>query len=173
MSDNYNSLITYTKSNPLENIEPGDVVMLDASNLKITRAYYNNNKFIYSRFVIGICVQSYNEGDISQIIDGNKAKDYERIVLNGGNAEQIQTIIISGQGANENPKSIVKIACKGIAKVNVCDSVSEGDKLTISSYPGKAKKYDYRQTDNLTRPIGKVIQSIKDENYVYVLLDIE
>lgn len=173
MTDNCNSLITYTKSNPSEIIEPGDVVMLNTADLKITKAFYEDNKITYSRFILGVCVESNNTLNLTKIIDGNKAKDVPRTVLDGGNATSVQSIIINGQGAGVNPKSIITIAYKGIAKVNVCESVKLGDKLTISKYPGKVQAYHGRQTDNLTRPIGKVIETVKDENYVYVLLDIE
>lgn len=72
MSTCSDQIMTYRKTNPLEVIEVGDVIMLDTGTNYVTRASANNlsEYIINSRMIIGICVSSNNYVPPTVLVDG-------------------------------------------------------------------------------------------------------
>ena len=169
------NVITYKKVDPAEIIEVGDVIMIDPDYGYITRAVRgNNHEFpINTRMVVGICIWSNNTALPPIIIDGGKSKDIERIVISS-TSESTDLIYIDGGKSDQNQREIIQVAYTGEWPVNVCGFVDIGDKLGISSHPGKAKAIEYIDKDYfLTRSIGKCVKYMKNKEQVKVLLDIE
>lgn len=168
--------LTFKKAIPSEIIEIGDIVMLDPRSNYITRAVANNlpELMVNSRLIIGVCVKSNNTDPIAEILEGGSASDTNRELISGGLSDSIQTIIIQGGTSNQNSREIIQIAYSGEHAVNICGYVGMGDRLCISSHPGKAKSKDYLDEEYFkARSIGKAIQYTNDPKKVKVLIDIE
>ena len=168
--------LTYRKKIPTENINIGDIIMLDVETGYIQRAVLE--KFpeygINSSLVIGICVSSDNETPPTITIDGGKSNTIDRQELNGGDSTSTQTIIIYGGNSTQNPREIIQVAYTGEQMVNLCGPVHIGDRLCISNQPGKAMSKDYLGQEFYDlRSIGKVIRLDKQNKQAKVLLDIE
>lgn len=167
--------ITYMKANPSEVIIVGDIIMLDHSTGRITKAV-NEKKpgmNINSRLVVGVCVWSDNDTPLNLIIDGGSCKEADRITLENMSPD-VETIIIYGGDSTQNTRNIIQVAYTGQQIVNVCGPVHIGDRLCISNLPGVAKSKDFigRQYEDL-RSIGKVVKLDKNNKKAKVLLDIE
>lgn len=152
--------------------------MIDPDTSRITRAVAASfeDKMINSRLVVGVCIDSDNEGNLLKLIDGGLADDeIRRKFCFGGPARPIQTIIIESGGANENERQVIQVAYAGEQLVNICGPVDLGDKLCISHHPGRAKAKDYLEDMDYfeSRSIGKVIKFTSNRNQVTALLDIE
>lgn len=179
MQCNCDNIITYKKAIPSENIEIGDLIMLDPDTSFIKRACYENPEdiMINSRLIVGVCVNSNNSSPDVDIIDGGsslKSLDEFKELFNGGSSENVETIMIVGGGADQEAKSIIQVAYSGEQLVNICGYVDLGDKLCFSKHPGKAKSKDYIDEEYFNfRSIGKVIKFTNNKEQVKVLLDIE
>lgn len=152
--------------------------MLDPDTSRITRAVVNSyeDMIINSRLVVGVCINSNNDGHLLTLIDGGSADNsINRKLFSGGPARPIQTIIIESGGASENERQIIQVAYMGEHIINVCGPVDLGDKLCISHHPGRAKAKDYLEDMDYfeSRSIGKVIKFTSNRNQVTALLDIE
>lgn len=174
MSEKY---ITYTKVDPNEIIDIGDVVMIDPANGYITKAEKGDreNAPINVRMVVGVCIESNNIAKVPIIIDGGNAPDVERIdTSRDSTIGEYDIIILDGGNSEQNPREIIKVVYTGECLVNVVGYVDLGDRLGISSTPGKAKAIDYTDRNYfIERSIGKVIKYSNNRNQVKVLLDIE
>lgn len=172
-----NEILTYKKADPSEEIQVGDIVMLDTSTAYITRAVINNpyESLLSSKLVVGVCIESNNAAEMLRVIDGGSSSDsLQRIELNGGTSKDVETILIESGSSDNEAREIIKVAYTGEHLVNICGYVSLGDKLCISQHPGKARSMDYLNIDYFeSRSIGKVIKYTANKNQVKVLLDIE
>lgn len=170
------SVLTYRKKIPTENINIGDIIMLDPTTGYIQRAVleYPYEYSINSSLVIGICVNSDNTTPVTITIDGGKSSTNDREIFNAGTSDNVQTIIVYGGDSEQNKREIIQIAYTGEQMVNLCSPVHIGDRLCISNQPGKAMSKDYlgQEFYNL-RSIGKVIRIDKQNKQARVLLDIE
>lgn len=170
------NVVTYKKADASEIILVGDIVMLDPDNALITRAIADEqgNFALNARLVVGVCIESNNAASLRMVIDGGKAKAQKRVMLNGGTSEKVQTILIDGGKSSQSPREIIKVAYAGEYPVNICGYVDLGDRLCISTQPGKAKAIDYVDNDYFkSRSIGKVIKFMSNRTQAKVLLDIE
>lgn len=170
--------VTYTKLDSSEQINIGDVIMIDPGTGKVTKAVANNcNELILnSRLIIGVCCESDNTTPLPIIIDGGNASNIDRQTINS-NKSKIHSnyIIISGgdSGTNE-ARRLIKVVYNDEQLVNIFGYVDIGDKLCISRVPGLAKSKDYLNKNYYEeRPIGKVIKYTNNPNQVKVLLNIE
>lgn len=178
MTDVCNHTMIYKKADASEIIQVGDILMLDPDTNYVTRAVADNKcaMTLNSRFVIGVCVKSDNASPIPIVIDGGEATEFdiERVEMDGGSSNSIETIIIESGNSEQNTRELVQIAYSGECVVNICGYVDLGDKLCISNHAGKAKAMDYLNNDYFsTRSIGKVIKFMNSMNQARVLLDIE
>lgn len=171
-----NNTMTYKKAIPSEVIELGDLVMLDPGTNYIKRAVANDipEMMINSRLIVGVCVKANNTDPVPEVMSGGSSDDLERIMIDSGISDSIQTIIIESGTSDQNSREIVQIAYSGEHAVNICGFVDLGDRLCISSHPGKAKSKDYMDEEYFkARSIGKVIQFTNDPKRVKALIDIE
>lgn len=168
--------LTYRKKIPTENINIGDIIMLDVDSGYITRAVLEQfpSYSINSSLVIGVCISCDNVTNPTMTIDGGKSNTNERDELNGGDLSTTQTIIIYGGDSTQNPREIIQVAYTGEHLVNICGPVRIGDRLCISNQVGKAMSKDYLGQEYYDlRSIGKVIKVDKKNKQAKVLLDIE
>lgn len=171
-----NNVMTYKKAIPSEIIEFGDIVMLDPGTNYIKKAVYNdfNDMMINSRLVVGVCIKSDNTAAIPKLLDGGSSENIDRELIDGGLSDSVQTIIIESGLSDQNSREIIQVAYAGEHLINICGYVSLGDKLCMSSHPGKAKSKDYLDDDYFeARSIGKVIQFTNNKYQVKALIDIE
>lgn len=169
------NIITYKKVHPEEVIAVGDVIMIDAESGYVTRAVTENMEDmpINTRLTVGICTYSNNYSPFPIIIDGGKAKDVDRIVLESHSGDE-DIFVLDGGPSTQSEREIIKVAYTGEQVVNICGFVEIGDRLCISKHAGKAKSIDYIDRHYFKeRSIGKVVKKLKDKEQVKVLLDIE
>lgn len=167
--------LTYRKKIPTENINIGDIIMLDPSTGYIQKAVleYPHEYSINSSLVIGVCTDSNNTVLPTIIIDGGKSNTSDRQEINSDSLNT-QTIIIYGGNSEQNVREIIQVAYTGEQMVNLCGPVHIGDRLCISNQPGKAMSKDYLGQEFYDlRSIGKVIRLDKQNKQAKVLLDIE
>lgn len=171
------NILTFKKAIPSEIIELGDIVMLDPGTNYIKRAVVNDfqDMMINSRLIVGVCIKSNNTDPVPEIMSGGSSDgDIERELIDSGWSDSVQTIIIESGTADQNSREIIQVAYSGERAVNVCGFVDLGDRLCISSHPGKAKSKDYMDEEYFkARSIGKVIQFTNDPKRVKALIDIE
>ena len=168
-------ILTYRKKIPTENINIGDIIMLDPSTGYIQKAVleYPHEYSINSSLVIGVCTDSNNTVPPTIIIDGGKSNTSDRQEINSDSLNT-QTIIIYGGNSEQNVREIIQVAYTGEQMVNLCGPVHIGDRLCISNQPGKAMSKDYLGQEFYDlRSIGKVIRLDKQNKQAKVLLDIE
>ena len=172
-----NNTLTFKKAIPSEIIELGDIVMLDPGTNYIKRAVANDmqDMMVNSRLIIGVCVKSNNTEPIPEIMSGGPSEGtIKRELINGGVSDSVQTIIIESGTSDQNSREIIQVAYSGEHAVNICGFVDLGDRLCISSHPGKAKSKDYMDEEYFkARSIGKAIQFTNDPKRVKALIDIE
>lgn len=171
-----NNTMTYKKAIPSEIIELGDIVMLDPGTNYIKRAVANDfgDLMINSRLIVGVCVKSNNTAPIPDMLDGGPSEELDRELIDSGVSDSIQTIIIESGTSDQNSREIIQVAYSGEQVVNICGFVDLGDRLCISSHPGKAKSKDYLDDEYFkARSIGKVIQFTNKKEQVKALIDIE
>lgn len=170
------NLAIYHRMDVNENIEVGDIVMLDPATNTVTRAVANNHgEFILNaRLIVGVVVFSDNYSKVPLVIDGGRASTVEMEEIDCGTSEnKVEFILLEGGTSEQSMRELVQIAYGGEALVNICGFVQLGDRLTISKHAGKAKAIDYIDNDYFkSRSIGKVIKFI-NKTQVKVLLDIE
>lgn len=170
--------VTYTKVNSSEEINVGDVIMIDPSTGNVTKAVANDCKelILNSRLIVGVCCESDNTTPEPIVIDGGNGKEVDRIKLNSDKSKiHSEYIIISGgdSGTNE-ARRLIKVVYNEEQLVNVYGYVDIGDKLCISRVAGKAKSKDYLNKNYYEeRSIGKVIKYTNNPEQVKVLLNIE
>lgn len=168
MNQDNSNTIKMLKTNCEEIIEIGDVIMLDTSTLKVTKAVLNdcNELQFNSRMVVGVCSDSNNTAPLPGYLNGGPAKDVKQ--------EVPPLELIHGGGAKEKARQLIRVSHDGEHIVNVCEPVELGDRLTISKAAGKAKSKDFLDNEYYgSRSIGKVIRYTADKTKVKVLLDVE
>ena len=108
------------------------------------------------------------------MLDGGSSEELDRELIDSGVSDSIQTIIIESGTSDQNSREIIQVAYSGEQVVNICGFVDLGDRLCISSHPGKAKSKDYLDDEYFkARSIGKVIQFTNRKEQVKALIDIE
>ena len=171
-----NYTIKYKKSNPSEIIQIGDVIMLDPESLSITKAYIENDDDynINSRLIVGVCIDTDNASKIPKVLSGGSSKDTNINEIDGGDSTSIERILVESGKSGQNSREIITVAYAGQCLVNICGYVDLGDKLCISTHPGKAKSKDLLDSQYFSsRSIGKVVKFTNNKEQVKALLDIE
>lgn len=167
----------YRKAIPSEQIDVGDIIMLDPDTSLIKKAVYNNKEelLINSRLIIGVCISSDNTIlNIETVNAGNSKVRKDDIILDGGNSLKVDTIMIDAGDSSIDKSKVIQVAYNGTQKVNVTGYVDLGDRLCISREAGKAKSKDFLDKEYFdSRSIGKVIKFTNRKDQVIALLDIE
>ena len=159
----------YKKANNLEEINIGDLIMIDTDTGNVTKAFLEKpfNEPINTRMVIGVCTSSDNETPLNKIIDGSTCKEYEREILEGGEED---TIIIEGGSASENPRTLIEICSEGEQELFITGKAEESDNVCVSFEAGKVMSMAYLDDEEVMdqfhsdlRTVGTIKEFIDEE----------
>ena len=160
-----NTTLIKQKSNPNEQIDIGDIIMINPTDGKVTRGVLDDNKENDKR-IIGICTKSDNEKQI--LLDGGNSNIGESNIIDGGTSNIEESTKIDTKDSNIQYN--IEIATTGKQVVNIQNYSNIYDEVTLSKVPGRGQSKDYELRDLCS--IGHIVQFLDNESQVKVDLQL-
>ena len=172
---------SFKKLKPTEEINIGDLIMLDIATGLVTIANIPSveDYYINANNILGICSETDNTTELPQLLDCGNSGTEDPTTLDLGDSTTETSHVLYCETSEKNSREYIETNNSGIVTLELYDDndyddpIEIGDKVIMGLKTNTVMQKEFHDREFIhVRTIGKVV-GFEDKKHVKILLDIE